>query len=83
MKYIVIKNHEYDIERPIIFDSTIKHSTMFSLFASAILVSAGFVVYESCLIADFKIYCHGSSVSLRSVSRPEEDLQLIKRELSI
>ena len=35
---------------------------MFLLFAPATLVSVGIMVYNSCLSADFKMYCYGTEL---------------------
>jgi hypothetical protein len=76
MKYIVIKYSEDGLEKPIIFDSTFNHSDIAEQ-VGGIVVSAG-SCYDNCLSADFKLYCYGSSMTLRV----DIDTELIKRKLN-
>jgi len=76
MKYIVGKKSEYDREMPVAFSEMMNHAKVADALNFPIIVSAGFIYYEPCLADDPKIYCMGSSTSLRVSSRGDEDTKL-------
>ena len=77
-KYIVVSDVDGNIERMIIFPSSMKHSTMAKAMKRQRLpnvISAGFI--------DEFMKCYGESLTVRSKSRGQKDTDMLHKELGI
>ena len=74
-KYIVIRHPKYAMETLIMFPEYIQHQDFYEDYdVHGAVISAGFILLDG-----GEFICHGESVSLEVVSRPDKDSALANK----
>jgi hypothetical protein len=77
MKYIIYRNKKFDIDTAIILSELEQHKDVALNMGISDPIAAGYVK----LNVDGELVCGGDSFTLKIKSRPDIDLNIIKREL--